>query len=399
MNGTQYWQNNVYQNIEGTNILRGDAGQNMAECLFYGNDYKGFEGKITDNGWVNDSSLNYGKCKKITITPAQVENNSYRGSYSGVFYTYSYRSSHPIAVLCGKKVQLSFKIKSDSPMTFEYWGLESTSARSPYDLKTDSKWKSITVYTTLTDAILSGPCSLVFYTLSSTGTYYVGDVSLVLDSDVELFAHWKKRVYSQGNVVNIEGKQYIVLDNNDGDKRLVISKDEICQKAFQSKVRSDGKPQNTYEGSEIDNYLENEWYNNLSSTMKSAIQLSKIKQYSYSKEKYSYTIDPSLSSKQETGYNGQVYNILNRHVYLPSVSEVGYIVDLNNPESMKLFLSRYIWTRDSYQPTQNYVINLSPTSGNVVRDIPENAGNGIRPTFVIDLFEADATIVDTVHYK
>lgn len=399
VNGTQYWHNNVYLNIEGTNILRGDAGQNMAECLFYGNSYKVFDGKITDNDWVNDSSLKYGKCKKITISPAQVENNSYRGSYSGVLYNYSYRSSYPIAVLCGKKVQLSFKIKSDSPMTFEYWGLEGTTARSPYDLKTDSKWKAITVYTTLTDAILYNPCSLIFYTTSSTGTYYVGDVSLVLDSDVELFAHWKKRVYSQGNVVNIEGKQYIVLDNNDGDKRLVMSKDEICKKAFQSKVRSDGKPQNTYEGSKIDNYLENEWYNNLSSTMKSAIQLSKIKQSSYSKEKYSYTIDPSLSSKQETGYNGQVYNTLNRHVYLPSVSEIGYIVDLNNPESMKSFLSKYIWTRDSYQPTQNYVINLSPTSGNVVRDIPENGGNEIRPTFVIDLFEADATVVDTVHYK
>ena len=316
-----------------------------------------------------------------------------------MFNNYSYRSSYPIAILCGKKVQLSFKIKSDSPMTFEYWGLESTSANSPYDLKTDSNWKAITVYTTLTDAILSSPCSLVFYTTSSTGTYYIGDVSITLDSDVELFAHWKKRVYSQGNVVNIEGKQYIVLDNNDGDKRLVISKDEICQKAFQSKVRSDGKPQNTYEESEIDNYLENEWYNSLSNTMKSAIQLSKIKQHSYSKEKYSYTIDPSLSSKQETGYNGQVYNTLNRHVYLPSVSEVGYVVDLSNPDNMKLFLNSYIWTRDSYQLSQNYVINLSPNSGNVVRDVPENAGNGIRPAFVIDLFEADATIVDTVKYK
>lgn len=206
-------------------------------------------------------------------------------------------------------------------------------------------------------------------------------------------------MYSQGDVVNIEGNQYVVLDNNYGDKRLVISKDRICQKAFQSKARSDGKPQNTYEGSEIDNYLENEWYNSLSSTMKSAIQLSKIKQSSYSKEKIPYTIDPSPSSKQETGYNGQVYNTLNRHVYLPSVSEVGYVVDLNNPESMKSFLNCYIWTRDSYQLIQNQVINLSSNSGNVVRDIPENAGNGIRPTFVIDLFEADATVVDTVHYK
>lgn len=400
VNGTQYWQNNVYQNTEGTNILRGDAGQNMAENLFYGEGGNAFKGRIIDNGWVNDSFLNYGKCKKITISPAQVENNSYRGSYSGVLYNYCYRISQPIDILRNKKVMISFKIKSDTPMTFDYWGLEGAS--KPYDvLKTDSEWKTIVYQTIITNDIISGytPCSLAFYTTSSTGTYYVGDVSLVLDSDVELFAHWKKRVYSQGNVVSIEGKQYIVLDNNDGDKRLVISKDEICKKAFQSKVRSDGKPQNTYEGSEIDNYLENEWYNNLSSTMKSAIQLSKIKQSSYSKEKYSYTIDPSLSSKQETGYNGQVYNTLNRHVYLPSVSEIGYIVDLNNPESMKSFLSKYIWTRDSYQPTQNYVINLSPTSGNVVRDIPENGGNEIRPTFVIDLFEADATIVDTVHYK
>ena len=397
VNGTQYWQNSVYQNIEGTNILRGDDGQDVAKNKLYAQDP--VENNVVDNGWVNDAGLSYGKCKKITINNVHSGDDKTTGIYTSFINEYCKRTNLSYDALCNKKVTLSFKIKSDTPMTFEWWGVESTTAYAPYTLKTTQKWQNVKVDTIITDYALSHNDALVFYTLSTTGTFYVGDVSITLDTDIELFAHWKKRVYSQGNVVNIEGKQYIVLDNNDGDKRLVISKDEICQKAFQSKVRSDGKPQNTYEGSEIDNYLENEWYNNLSSTMKSAIQLSKIKQYSYSKEKYSYTIDPSLSSKQETGYNGQVYNILNRHVYLPSVSEVGYIVDLNNPESMKLFLSRYIWTRDSYQPTQNYVINLSPTSGNVVRDIPENAGNGIRPTFVIDLFEADATIVDTVHYK
>lgn len=397
VNGTQYWQNSVYQNIEGTNILRGDDGQDVAKNKLYAQDP--VENNVVDNGWVNDAGLSYGKCKKITINNVHSGDDKTTGIYTSFINEYCKRTNLSYDALCNKKVTLSFKIKSDTPMTFEWWGVESTTAYAPYTLKTTQKWQNVKVDTIITDYALSHNDALVFYTLSTTGTFYVGDVSITLDTDIELFAHWKKRVYSQGNVVNIEGKQYIVLDNNDGDKRLVISKDEICQKAFQSKVRSDGKPQNTYEGSEIDNYLENEWYNNLSSTMKSAIQLSKIKQYSYSKEKYSYTIDPSLSSKQETGYNGQVYNILNRHVYLPSVSEVGYIVDLNNPESMKLFLSRYIWTRDSYQPTQNYVINLSLTSGNVVRDIPENAGNGIRPTFVIDLFEADATIVDTVHYK
>lgn len=240
VNGTQYWQNNVYQNIEGTNILRGDAGQNMAECLFYGNSYKVFDGKITDNDWVNDSSLKYGKCKKITISPAQVENNSYRGSYSGVLYNYSYRSSYPIAALCDKKVQLSFKIKSDSPMTFDCWGLENTTAHSPYELKTDSKWKAITVYTTLTDAILSGPCSLVFYTSSSAGTYYVGDVSITLDTDIELFAHWTKKNYSTGTVLNIEGNDYIAMGQTEGGNYRLISGTNIGNMQYQPNQDSNG---------------------------------------------------------------------------------------------------------------------------------------------------------------
>ncbi len=331
VNGTQYWQNNVYQNIEGTNILRGDAGQNMAEYLFYGNSYKVFDGKITDNDWVNDSSLKYGKCKKITISPAQVENNSYRGSYSGVLYNYSYRSSYPIAALCGKKVQLSFKIKSDSPMTFDCWGLENTTAYSPYELKTDSKWKAITVYTTLTDAILSGPCSLVFYTSSSAGTYYVGDVFITLDTDIELFAHWTKKNYSTGTVLNIEGSDYIVMSQTDDGKYLVMRKDSIGNRAFQSSARADGQNFNTYQGSEIDNYLENSWYSALSSTMKTAIQPTNIKQASYSNN--------SPDAKQQTGYNGQMYSTINRHVYLPSVDDIGKVVDLNNSGKITSFLN------------------------------------------------------------
>lgn len=88
VNGTQYWQNNVYKNIEGTNILRGDAGQNMAENLFYGEGGNVFKGRIIDNGWVNDLFLNYGKCKKITISPAPIEDNSYRGTFSPMLYNY-----------------------------------------------------------------------------------------------------------------------------------------------------------------------------------------------------------------------------------------------------------------------------------------------------------------------
>lgn len=419
VNGTQYWQNNVYQNIEGTNILRGDAGQNMAECLFYGNSYKVFDGKITDNDWVNDSSLKYGKCKKITISPAQVENNSYRGSYSGVLYNYSYRSSYPIAALCGKKVQLSFKIKSDSPMTFDCWGLENTTAHSPYELKTDSKWKAITVYTTLTGAILSGPCSLVFYTSSSAGTYYVGDVSLVLDSDVELFAHWTKKNYSAGTVLNIEGSDYIVMSQTDDGKYLVMRKESIGNRAFQSKTRDDGTDIRTYESSEIDNYLENDWYNNLSPTMKNAIQMTDINQIGYynlfNVGKYNSLI--SLVSVPDPGSGpnpspdtpdikkeDKIYNKISRHVYLPCIADIGNVVDLNSLPSIRRFLNgTSIWTRDHSRPTpvsnNVYAFNKDSNSIMMLENTQTKTLIGVRPAFVIDLSKVDYTVTGTVNYK
>lgn len=316
VNGTQYWQNNVYQNTEGTNILRGDAGQNMAENLFYGEVGNSFKGRIIDDGWVNDSFLNYGKCKKITISPAPIENNSYRGTFVPVLDNYCNRVSQSKEILRNKKAMISFKIKSDTPMAFEYWGLESTSTGSPYVLKTDSEWKTVTLYAPITDVTLSNntPRSLVFYTTSSTGTYYIGDVAITLDTDIELFAHWTKKNYSAGTVLNIEGSEYVVLEQKENNQALVMTADSIGHKKFQSNSRTDGQNQSTYEGSEIDNYLENEWYNSLSYTMKSVIQATNIKQASYSND--------SPDTKQETGPNGQVYNTISRRTFLPSVSEI-----------------------------------------------------------------------------
>ena len=295
VNGTQYWQNSVYQNIEGTNILRGDAGQNMAENFFYGEGGNVFKGRIIDNGWVNDSFLNYGKCKKITISPAPIENNSYRGTFVPVLDNYCNRVSQSKEILRNKKAMISFKIKSDTPMAFEYWGLESTSTGSPYVLKTDSEWKAITLGATITTLSNNAPRSLAFYTTSSTGTFYVGDVSITLDTDIELFAHWK---YKTGTILNIEGSDYIVMgQTEDGNYRL-ISGTSIGNIQYQpnqdssgnyklnvsdepDKKRYDGHNSNTYENSYIDRYLENTWYKNLPASMQKAIQETKIKQVSY----------------------------------------------------------------------------------------------------------------------
>lgn len=392
VNGTQYWQNNVYQNTEGTNILRGDAGQNMAENLFYGEVGNSFKGRIIDNGWVNDSFLNYGKCKKITISPAPIENNSYRGTFVPVLDNYCNRVSQSKEILRNKKAMISFKIKSDTPMAFEYWGLESTSTGSPYVLKTDSEWKTVTLYAPITDVTLSNntPRSLVFYTTSSTGTYYIGDVAITLDTDIELFAHWTKKNYSAGTVLNIEGSEYVVLEQKENNQALVMTADSIGHKKFQSNSRTDGQNQSTYEGSEIDNYLENEWYNSLSYTMKSVIQATNIKQASYSND--------SPDAKQETGPNGQVYNAISRRTFLPSVSEIGKVVNLKNPDKMEAFLDgTHIWTRDSCQEEAYYAEYLNAYGGLSSYDVDFSIS--VRPVFVIDLSKVNYTVTGTVNYK
>lgn len=392
VNGTQYWQNNVYQNTEGTNILRGDAGQNMAENLFYGEVGNSFKGRIIDNGWVNDSFLNYGKCKKITISPAPIENNSYRGTFVPVLDNYCNRVSQSKEILRNKKAMISFKIKSDTPMAFEYWGLESISTGSPYVLKTDSEWKTVTLYAPITDVTLSNntPRSLVFYTTSSTGTYYIGDVAITLDTDIELFAHWTKKNYSAGTVLNIEGSEYVVLEQKENNQALVMTADSIGHKKFQSNSRTDGQNQSTYEGSEIDNYLENEWYNSLSYTMKSVIQATNIKQASYSND--------SPDAKQETGPNGQVYNTISRRTFLPSVSEIGKVVNLKNPDKMEAFLDgTHIWTRDSCQEEAYYAEYLNAYGGLSSYDVDFSIS--VRPVFVIDLSKVNYTVTGTVNYK
>ena len=130
---------------------------------------------------------------------------------------------------------------------------------------------------------------------------------------------------SELKTLDIEGTKYVVLEERENNQALVMTASSIGDRKFQSDynqstyLRPDGQNANTYEGSEIDNYLENEWYNGLSSTMKAAIQATNIKQASYKMWN-----DPD--SKQETGYNGQVYNTISRRAFLPSISEIGKAV-------------------------------------------------------------------------
>ena len=192
--------------------------------------------------------------------------------------------------------------------------------------------------------------------------------------------------FSAGDTLDIEGNKYVVLEQKENNQALVMTASSIGSKQFQSTAHKDGQNENTYEGSKIDNYLENEWYNDLSSTMREAIQPTDIKQASYA----TYN-DPD--SKQETGYNGQVYNIINRHVFLPSVSEIGKVVDLKNSDKVKAFLNGTpIWTRDSFQNLFNSAEYLNASLASLFSNNVSNT-YGVRPAFVVDLSDVNHSVV------
>lgn len=196
-----------------------------------------------------------------------------------------------------------------------------------------------------------------------------------------------------GDTLDIEGTEYVVLEERENNQVLVMTADNsTVNRPFQPSSRSDGQNQNTYEGSYIDNYLENNWYNNLSSTMKAAIQTTSIKQASYTKSN-------NPDSKQETGYNGQVYNTISRRVFLPSVSEIGKAVDLKSSDKVKEFLNgTYIVTRDGYNAVGVECLGVYD-NGDILGAEYASFGLDMRPAFVIDLSKVDYTEVGHADYK
>lgn len=296
----------------------------------------------------------------------------------------------------------------------------------------------------------------------NNGNYWK-DSSYVNPNNLTVYAQWKKVSYSAGTVLNIEGSDYIVMgQTEDGNYRL-ISGTNIGNMQYQPNVdsdgnykvgtyeipdekRPDGQNSNTYEGSYIDNYLENTWYKQLPDKLQKAIQATDIKQVSYrniaSNPKWKW-FDPNGGSnnnwyynegttenpkwvrydkanypedeqgtyplncwkQSEKSYNNTTYNTISRHVFLPSVEEVSNLVDLNNANKVYNFLKgtnnsvNHMWFRDCNSSSPRYAVDLnygirSMDSGSVT-----DTWRGVRPSFVIDLSKVDYTVTGSINYK
>lgn len=78
-----------------------------------------------------------------------------------------------------------------------------------------------------------------------------------------------EKIYTPGTIVNIDNNDYIMLQHKERNKYLLLKRKVVGMRAFNESydsntyLRSDGKYTNTYENSEIDKYLENDWYERL----------------------------------------------------------------------------------------------------------------------------------------
>lgn len=269
--------------------------------------------------------------------------------------------------------------------------------------------------------------------------------------------------YATGTVLEIEGMKFIVMSQTDDDTYLVIDGESLGNIQYQPNVdsdgnykvgtyetpdekRPDGQYSNTYEGSYIDNYLENTWYKQLPEKLQKAIQATDIKQAAYnntsSNPKWRY-FDPNGGSNgdwyynegtteipkwviyykanipddaqgayplncwkySEKGYNNTTYNTISRHVFLPSVEEVSNLVDLNNANKVYNFLKgtnnsvNHMWFRDSNSSSPRYALSLSYGNRSVNYNNVTLPWVGVRPAFTVDLSTVSVSVVDSVNYK
>ena len=269
--------------------------------------------------------------------------------------------------------------------------------------------------------------------------------------------------YATGTVLEIEGMKFIVMSQTDDDTYMLIDGESLGNMQYQPNVdsdgnykvgtyetpdekRPDGQYSNTYEGSYIDNYLENTWYKQLPEKLQKAIQTTDIKQSSYkdfaSNPKWRY-FDPNGGSsydwyynegttenpkwvvyhkanypddaqgayplncwkQSEKGYNNTTYNTISRHVFLPSVEEVSNLVDLNNANKIYSFLKGtnnslyHMWFRDSYSGSPRYAMVLNYFYRSMNNYNVTYTWIGVRPAFTVDLSTVSVSVVDSVNYK
>ena len=468
----------LVQNASSKNILDFTASSNGVYCFDV--DIKDDKGTVIDTQQVRFKILDIAVAEnekvqedENAVAPASVQTNStvqasHDSKSLGVSYTSngSYTWTIPSEIDLNKQDTLTVsatKINEEANASLKI----SVKSENGFNMKSSSGRMGAYRITKDGNQIVNN--SIVLET-TSTGTTtadlkFTANPANFMTADTynDTLTFKAQNGYATGTVLEIEGMKFIVMSQTDDDTYMLIDGESIGNIQYQPNVdsdgnykvgtyetpdekRPDGQYSNTYEGSYIDNYLENTWYKQLPEKLQNAIQATDIKQAAYnntsSNPKWKW-YDPKGGNNgdwyynegtdespnwviyykadipddaqgayplncwkySEKGYNNTAYNTITRHVFLPSVEEVSNLVDLNNANKVYNFLKgtnnsvNHMWFRDSNSSSPRYAMSLyyhirSMHTGNV-------AGTwiGVRPAFTVDLSTVSVSVVDSVNYK
>ena len=253
--------------------------------------------------------------------------------------------------------------------------------------------------------------------------------------------------YKPKDVVEIGGKNYVVLQDRGSNRYLVMDINGIGNREFNTdgngqdpnKCRYDSASgswkyetcNNQYEGSNIDQYLNGEYYNSLPQEIKEAIVDTTIQQNYYahvsSNPNYKWINKGDMSydgcnnaacvlrpngkwipwnqhtpvkgemgaykftNKGNTDNFGNTANTISRKVFLPSINEISSIVNVNDQWEMDRFLRNengaymYMWFRDSRGSSRAYAMSGYCNYRSLYYSVVRNTNITVRPAYVIDL--------------
>lgn len=198
--------------------------------------------------------------------------------------------------------------------------------------------------------------------------------------------------------IEIDGKEYRVLEKISDTKYLAMSVDFIDARIFQEytspfSIRDDGKLINVYNGSDIDKFLEG-MYQKMPQSTKNAIIPVEIQQDVYARKGTMVKRNREIPAYNKVSSSESVV----RHIFLPSIEEIGNAIDLDDEDAVLDFLHeagdslrhKDIWTRDRLLfseeswNTNTAVMTIMQHFCSVFFDDVQMT-HGVRPAFVVDV--------------
>ena len=197
--------------------------------------------------------------------------------------------------------------------------------------------------------------------------------------------------------IEIDEKEYRVLERMSDTKYLVMSMDFIDARIFQEytspfSTRDDGNVLNAYNGSDIDKFLEG-MYQKMPQNIKNAIVPVEIQQDAYVKDGTTVKRNREIPAYRKVSSSDNVV----RHIFLPSIEEIEKAIDLDDEDTVLDFLyeagdrlrHKDIWTRDRLLfgeenwNTNTAVMTIMQHFCSVFFDDAQMT-HGVRPALVVD---------------